>query len=146
MRFLKSVLLASSCLLSSVSAADSAGAPDDDHCKRATAAFTYFTPTEFSVKVSSSTIKYPFCLLKAPDDSWRLVIRKPSHEERPLMLLFEETKIRFADDRRELTPKLYLEILVMCSLVSECIWTLDAFKTSFLWGELWSGMHLGTFQ
>lgn len=131
MRLLNSLLIASSCLLSFLSAA-TCTEPDLGDCTSSTA-FTCHAATTFSLKVSDDTISYPLCLLKAPDDSWRLMIHKPLNEGRHLLISFEEIKVRTSEDKRNLTQKVYNEIFAMCNLMPTSIWTLDAFKTSFLW-------------
>lgn len=106
-------------------------------CTRSTE-FSCSITTDFSLKVSDSIIKYPFCLLKASDDSWRLVIKK-THEKQPLIVSFEEIKLRTGKDKRNLTQKFHHEILSMCNMMATRIWVLDAFKMSFLWeGIIWS--------
>ena len=85
MRFLRSVLLASSCLLSSVSAADSAAAPDDDDGSGAATAtssrvrevYTMGFEAETSVlKVPSSQ---PSRLLKSLMCAWEFTLDTPDN-------------------------------------------------------------------
>jgi hypothetical protein len=96
-----------------------------------------FTATKLSVRLNDDNLIFPICLLKARDDSWKLIIRNPPEQQgEPLVVSVEEYRQRTEGSSQRLTQKFIHEISVMCNLMSTNIWTLSAFQATLYWGEI----------